>query len=155
MTGEASFAGPLHDLTVPGRAGAEKSLGRADAGTAEVESVGVPADPDAEVTGDEAIGVGFAGMGEELQLPFTQGDESLFVALAGQLGTPGAVIGVEGLILPSRIVKHGEELHNGEVSVGAFSQQTPIFEYTGPVGEAVAAFQGLGILVNDGLDQSF
>jgi len=69
VPGEASFAGPFHDFTVPCRTGAEKAQGGADAGATQVETVGVPADPDGEVAGDEAIRVGFAGEGEKVKLP--------------------------------------------------------------------------------------
>lgn len=75
--------------------------------------------------------------------------------LAGQFGPSGAVVGIEGFILPAGVVEDGKELHNSEVCIGAFCQQPSIFKHSGPVRKTVPAFQGLGVLGNDGLDYRF
>jgi len=122
VAGEASLAGPIHYFSVPGGTGAEETLGRPDSGAVEVEAVGVPADPDGEGAGDEAVGVGFAGVGEQAELPFIQGKEPLLVEPAGQVGSPGSVAGVEVFVVPAGIVEDGKEFNDGEVGVGAVGQ---------------------------------
>jgi hypothetical protein len=155
VAGEASLTGPLHDVAVPGGTGAQEPLGGSDAGTTEVKAVGVPADPDGEVTGDLSVGVGLAGVGEQVEPPLIQREEPCLVKLAGQLGATGSVVGVNGLVVPTGVVKDGKELHDCEIGVGAVGQQPSVFKNASPVCKSMSPLQGLNVLGNDGLDERF
>src|SRR5207248_2225444 len=70
----------------------------------------------------------------------------------GELGGPGAVVGVGALIDPPGIVQHGEQPNYVDIRPRLLGQAEPVLEHPRPVGDTVVTAPGKGIVFEGGVE---
>ena len=70
----------------------------------------------------------------------------------GELGGTGAVVGVRALVDPPGVVEDGEEPDHLDVRTRLLGQAEPVLQHPRPVGNAVVAAPGEGVVFEDGVE---
>lgn len=149
-----SAIGPFEDFRSSGSFGAEHGWLRADADSAQIQAVRIPAG----LNGDVGLGIAFcvtdASFVEKIEFLVGK-NKPLVTKSQGELAAPLTVPEIIPFAQTPGIVKDGEQLNNFDVGVGVLSQPKAVFQDPRPVADAVDATPGQGIVFEDSMNEGF
>ncbi len=147
-----AFDRPLEDLGILNGPGAEIIRFGPDFYPVKVQTIGIPAGLDGNVSVGSAIGVILAG-GQE-QPKFRIGKmEMAFPEIAGQRSGPAAMAIIAALIDPPGIVENGKQFCHLDHGPGSDREPAAVFPNPGPMGNPMGSVQGQTIFSEDFIDK--